>query len=267
MTDQDQKGNLETPPDDNVQQLETPPDTPSPEGEKPEEEKPAQPDSKEEKPEEKAGKTPEQIEQDKAYFQSEAQKAKEELAALQSKEREEPAQPEVVAPQPQAQPPLGKDDLNTFLQENPAEGFAAIAEYMAREVKSALGQYTKEVELEADNREANRILREFCSKNDISKDELQTATNYVKQLGVKGTAAGVSSMVIDRMILNRVLEHGQEAVTAAQAKAAAAAKSQALTAQPEGAGSPPAKKMTGEEVMAGKFKPTKASDFESQFNK
>jgi len=259
MTDQELENTRETPKE------ETPPEGDVSEEEKPAEETPVKPDSKEEQPEEKTEKTPEQVKDDAVYFQAEAQKAKEELAALQSKEREEPAQPDVVAPQPQPQPPLSKDDLNTFLQDHPAEGFAAIAEYMAKEVKTALGQYTKEVELEADNREANRILREFCSKNDISKDELQTATDYVKQLGVKGTAAGVSSMVIDRMILNRVLEHGQEAVTAAQAKAAAAAKAQALTAQPDGAGSPPAKKMTGEEMMAEKFKPTKASDFESQF--
>jgi len=261
MTDQELENTRETPKE------ETPPEGDVSEEEKPAEETPAKSDSEEEQPEEKTEKTPEQIEQDKAYFQAEAQKAKEELAALQSKEREEPAAPDIVAPPPppQPQPSLSKDDLNTFLQDHPAEGFAAIAEYMAKEVKTALGQYTKEVELEADNREANRILREFCSKNSISKDELQTATDYVKQLGVKGTAAGVSSMVIDRMILNRVLEHGQETVTAAQAKAAAAAKAQSLTAQPDGAGSPPAKKMTGEEVLAGKFKPTKASDFEGQF--
>lgn len=242
MTDQDQNGNLETPPDGNVQQPETPSDTPSPEGDQPTPGTPAQPDPEDGKPEEKPGKTPEQIEQDKVYFQAEAQKAKEELAALQSKEREEPAQPDVAAPPPPSDvatpppPSLSKDDLNTFLQEHPAEGFAALAEYMATEVKAALGQYTKGEELKADNREANRILRKFCSENSISSDELQTATNYVKQLGVKGTTAGVSSMVIDRMILNRVLEHGQKAVTAAQAKAAAALKAQALTDQPGGAG-------------------------------
>ncbi|GAI54220.1 unnamed protein product, partial [marine sediment metagenome] len=91
----------------------------------------------------------------------------------------------------------------------------------------------------------------------ISKDELQTATNYVKQLGVKGTAAGVSSMVIDRMILNRVLEHGQQAVTAAQAKAVAAAKNQVLTVQPGDVPTPGHEKpKTSEEVMLSKFGPT-----------
>lgn len=236
MTDQDQNGNLETPPDGNVQQPETPPDTPSPEGDQPTPGTPAQPDPEDGKPEQKPEKTPEQIEQDKVYFQAEAQRAKEELAALQSKEQDEPAQPDVVAPQPQPQPPLSKDDLNTFLQDHPAEGFAAIAEYMAKEVKTALGQYTKDTELQAENREANRILREFCSKNGVSKDELQAAVSEVEQLGIKGRSAGVCNVVIKHIVLGRMLEHGQETVTAAAAKATKAAKVQALTEQPGGAG-------------------------------
>ncbi len=256
MSDQDQIPAVET------QVTETPLQTVVPEGAETEPETPAESNSEQQKePAATHKKTPEQVNKDRAHFQREAQRVKEQLAALSGepeKADERPLEQQYpVVDRRDQRRDLTKDELNEFLRENPAELGVALAEYLSHTVKSELSEFRKNQEVAAQNREANRILREFCSRNDISNDELNAAASYVKQIGIKGSPAGMSSLIIDRVITNRVLGNINQTVTEAAARASAAVKAQTLTTQP--AGHVPEEKpktITAEEIISSKYGPS-----------
>ena len=257
----------ETPP------AETPPVTPSSEETPPAPETPAASISGEEEtpaaPAEvpaapTAEKTPEQIAADKVYFQEEARKAKEELSALKVAPPETPPPAEPAAPiVPVTQPPLAApqpdagQDVNEYLRDNPLAGLSAMTDHIVQHIDKKFEVRDQQREFQSQQREANRVLTNFCANNDISREELSAAHEYVKDSGVNGSPVAITSTIIDRLQFQKLVGSGQQVVMDAAAKAAAAAKAQALTIQPDGAQpATPGKPTTPEEIVRSKFKPS-----------
>lgn len=212
-----------------------------------------------------AEKTPEQVAADKAYFQDEARKAKEELSALKSAPPETPpaAEPPVpaVPATPATQPPYGEpppydgQDVNTYLRDNPVAALTIMTDTLKQHLNETLEKHDQRREFESQQRESNRVLTNFCANNDISRDELSEAHTYVKNSGLNGSPVAITSTIIDRLQFQKLVGSGHTVVMDAAAKAAAAAKTAALLMQPDGSlPATPAKPTTPEEIVRSKFK-------------
>lgn len=248
---------------------ETPPVTEVPETPAVTEGTPAQPDPKVEQPvvteQPTTGKTPEQLEQDRAYFQTEAQKAKEELKRIREEFQPGTAQPTPPAEQPVVARPvdrfqsMSQEELENWIATHPVEAMMAANEKAKQDILTALEQREAKKESELANkleqREANRFLNEFSQRNKITPDEFNSAKEYVNALGVKGSPTVIAEMVTDRMIMQRLLTNTAAQVETVKANVAQQVKQQLLTVQPGAGVTPQPKQLTPAELIAAKFKP------------
>lgn len=195
------------------------------------------------------GKTPEQLKADAAYHQTEAQKAKfdakqaqEELAALKQADVLGDYDNDAPAPLPQAPrvdaaqqnriESMSDEELNQFVQENPALLLEA-QRIQFEKVLSQRDQVLLQKQAAAQEREqANRTLNRWMTENDVSRDEIEAARTQLKSFGIKAPPAGIASMIITQVNNNRVQNNIMEKSVQAQAKASQAVKVQALTQQP-----------------------------------
>lgn len=251
---------------------ETPPVTEVPETPAVTEGTPAQPDPQSEQPvvteqPTVAGKTPEQLDKDRAYFQTEAQKAKEELKRIRDEFQPGTAQPTpsveqtVATKQVDRFQSMSQEELENWIAAHPVEAMMAANEKAKHDILTALEQREakKESELafKLEQREANRFLNEFSQRNKITQDEFNSAKEYINTLGVKGSPTVIAEMVTDRLIMQRLLTNTAAQVETVKANVAQQVKQQLLTVQP-GAGTTPApKQLTPDEIVASKFRPSK----------
>lgn len=217
------------------------------------------------------GKTLEQKAADAAHWQSEAQRAKEELRAIQTPEEEAPVVPQ-PQPQLQSQPqpqqpavPQSQDELNELLRENPMLGFEAFGNSVIDRIEAKIMEGEKRRELESQSREANKVVKDFCARNKVSAETLKSAQKWISESGLKGSPPAISGAMIDRIQYLQLINSNQETVIEAAAKAATAAQTQALTMQPETVVPDTQAPQTVEDQIASKFRPSKADEFENQF--
>jgi hypothetical protein len=213
-------------------------------------------------------KTPDQLAQDRAYFQQEAQKAKEELKRIRDEFTQgtaQPTPPVVAAQQPQKVEDrfatMSQEQLEDWIQTHPVEAMMAAVEKAKQDIRSEnVIQATKdsqELAFKLEQREANRFLNDFAQRNKITQDEFGLAKQYVDSIGIKGSPTAVAEMVTDRLIMNRLLTNTAAQVETVKADAAQKVKQQLLTVQPNAGTTPQSKPMTMDELVASKFKPSK----------
>lgn len=212
------------------------------------------------------GKTPEQLEQDRAYFQTEAQKAKEELKRIRDEFTTGTAQPTPqavtpVTPQVDKFQSMSNEELENWIVAHPVEAMMAANEKAKNDILTALEQRESkresELAVKLEQREANRFLNEFGQRNKITADEFSEAKEYINSMGVKGSPTVIAGMVTDRLIMQRLLNNTAAQVETVKAQVAQTVKQQLLTVQP-GAGTTPApKQLTPEEMVASKFRQSK----------
>lgn len=258
----------ETPPQPEVP--ETPPateGTPSPEA--PATEPVVEPQEKQE-PTAPPQKTPEQLAQDRAYYQAESQKAKEELKRL----RDEFAQ--ITAPQTPSDAKLNVPQTGTYAErlkgmtteqieqwiaENPHEASLAAQEKIKSdilgEIEAREQKQNADLTFRLETREANRWLNEFNQRNKITADEFKEATDYVTSLGIKASPTAIAELVTRQLIAQRLLTNTAMQVETVKADAAQKVKQQLLTKQPGAGALPASKPMTYEESVAAKFTKSK----------
>lgn len=214
-------------------------------------------------------KTPDQLVQDRAYFQAEAQKAKEELKRIRDEFTQETAQPPTPPASTQTQPQkvedrfatMSQEQLEDWIQTHPVEAMMAANEKAKQDILLALDQREQKKESELsfrmEQREANRFLNEFSQRNKITQDEFTQAKQYVDSIGIKGAPTAIAEMVTDRLIMQRLLTNTAAQVETVKADAAQKVKQQLLTVQPNAGTTPQSKSMTVNELVASKFKPSK----------
>lgn len=235
-------------------------EVPTPEG------TPAQPNPEGEQPT-PPEKTVEQLEADRAHFQTESQKYQAELAALAGTQPEQaPAQPPVQPQQPTVnqQPQMGQDEMNELLTSNPMAGYVAVSENVTTNVVDRISKMLDQRFAEVDRRgmetQAQSSFNNFCTTNKISAEEKQEAETHVTQMGLKNSGlhpAAVTSLMVDRINMNRMMAKGRIRATQAAVDAAQAAKTQVQTTQPTG-GTPGVidkGPKTREQIIADKFTP------------
>lgn len=235
----------------------------------------AQPDSTEQKVETESRsteKTPEQKAESTAYFQAEAQRAKEELKAIQETQTPTPEVSEAPASRPQVQPgssqpiPQTREELDEYVRDHPLDSFEAYGSVIRQEIRAELAEHRQMVTLEGQSREANRVVKEFCARNKVSAETLKEAQGWISESGLKGSPASLSGAMIDRIQYLELIGNNDKIVLTKAAEAATAAQTQALTTQPETVGPETKGPQTYEKQLAAKFGPTKADSFTDEFN-
>lgn len=243
----------------NVQepQIETPPDTKVAEEDIQPQGTPANANPEGAEPEPPA-KDNAQLKESAAYFQAESQKAKAELAAIRSN-----AAP-AIQPQPaklpvaQEQQPQSREELNELLQNDPLLGYATVASHITGQIDQLFSRKFAEIERRGEEQRAQTAFNNFCTSCKVTAHETADAEKYVEELGLKGlnmAPSAIKSLMVDRINMQRMTSGVQTTATEAAAKAAQAAKQQALLKQPDG-GAPPqpgSKPTTIDKAIAAKY--------------
>lgn len=216
-------------------------------------------------------KTPEQVEKDRAYFQTEMEKTKAELKSL-SKESVTPPK-EVATPTQPAQQiqGLSNEDLEQKLRDEPLVGMQVIAEHSSNMIKQGFADMKQDAKVEAEfnaqSREANRLVKDFCTKLDISPEILAAADKRVKASGLAGTPSQLANLTLSFAETMKFQQDGAVASTQIAADVAETVKNQQLTVQPAtGAPSSPTS-ISAQDLIANKFKTANPGSDMDRLNK
>ena len=254
----------ETVPDQETQVTETPPEAEVPKEQETAPETPATPDSETETA------TPEkdiqQLKDDRAHFQTEAQKAKQELADLRPEQVETP---DVSRETPANElDNLTNEELNERLRDDPILMMKIQNEHLAKTVQRQIDDNALQAQTNAEESSTKKILRTFCAEHKITAGQFESARNYISERGINASPSVIGELLIDRMNMAMMQDGISQSSTQAAAKAAQAQKTQTLTTQP-GASGPSAtpEPKTQEQVIQDKFKrSTSQSAIDSLYN-
>jgi hypothetical protein len=212
----------------------------------------------------------EELKKQKAYFQTESQKAKEELRRYREKGDELGMFDERPEERPQEIPRQVKSDgatdrfsdmtdeeVNDYLRENPLvamqlqnEAFGQKLEQFSKIVEAKTA-YQKEAEFTTNK------LKQFIEKHNIPSEKLLEKRDKFAEMGIKAPPTTIGQLIIDDFNNEMRSKNIQNEVIKEKSKAAEAVKRQALTQQPGGSAQDQPKELTYEEMLAAKFKKSK----------
>lgn len=210
-------------------------------------------------PVETAQKTAEQIEADRAHYQTAYQETQKELRAMRAKEK----QPETATPTQQPsqqfsqQGQMTQEEMNDQLRDNPLLAMQALAQdnrlSMQNEFANMKQELQRDVALQNASDEANRVVKEFCTRLNIDPKFVNEATAKIKQMGIKGDPAQMAELTLEMAQMNDSRANSATANMQTAAETSASIKQQAMTVQPDtGAPSSP-KSISFQDGISGKF--------------